>query len=77
MAPEQLKEILLNNLSKETKKLAANICVKESAMLEQIWLWINTADDPLKWRACWIFEEVCIQNKNIKNPKRNLYNPIK
>ena len=66
MDPEQLKEILLNNLSKETKKWAANICVKQPPILEQVWLWLKTADDPLKWRACWIFEEVCIQHNHIK-----------
>ncbi len=66
MNSDDLKKLLLNELSRETKLLAVNVAANSPNLIEQLWVWLTMEHDPLRWRACWIFEEICMQHSNIK-----------
>jgi len=60
-----LKDLIINNLSRTTKTMAVNYVIENPEKLDLLWDWLNNAQDPLKWRSAWVFEEACILNQEL------------
>lgn len=62
---DSLEDLLINNLSKNTKLMAVQHAAIDLSRIDQLWKWLNNASDPLRWRACWVFEELCLKHRHI------------
>lgn len=60
-----LADILLTNLSRNTKTLAVQFVGNNSVKISVLWEWLSTAKDPLKWRSAWVFEEICLTQPSV------------
>ncbi len=64
---ETLKEILIGDVSADVKKAALDFTGINTERIDVLWQWLNYESDPLKWRACWIFESVCLSQPEVLN----------
>ncbi len=64
---ETLKEILIGDVSADVKQTALNFVGMNPDRIDVLWQWLNFENDPLKWRACWVFEEICIKHQEVKD----------
>jgi hypothetical protein len=62
---KDLQDLIVNNLSRTTKTMAVKYVQDFPEKMDLLWHWLNTADDPLKWRSAWVFEEVCVLNQEL------------
>ncbi|MDA3867153.1 MAG: hypothetical protein PF489_10475 [Salinivirgaceae bacterium] len=60
-----IREILTDRASKTTKSLVVTLGLNDRRCTEQLWQWALYEEDPLKWRAAWVFEEVCLKDSDI------------
>ena len=59
---EKLQDLLIHNLSRQTKTMAIQLVGNDFSKVAVLWDWLNNANDPLKWRAAWVFEELCLKH---------------
>jgi hypothetical protein len=62
---KDLQDLIINNLSRTTKTMAVDYMLECPEKMDLLWDWLNNAQDPLKWRSAWVFEEACILNSEL------------
>ncbi|MFO7864692.1 MAG: hypothetical protein R6U85_11865 [Salinivirgaceae bacterium] len=62
---DHIREILTDRASKTTKSFVVAFGLNNAECTKQLWEWAIYEKDPLKWRAAWVFEEICLKNSTV------------